>query len=363
MRAARAFTLIELLVVIAIIGVLAGMLIVVIGPIMESAKSAVTIQRMNDALMGLAQKGQQEGMTAFVLQQECSKGYNDTLDKMVGGVFSYKPDPLDASGIAQVINTDSAYLNGGFPSTVSAYLDVSTSDLRKYHFPYPWGKKHGSASGVVSGLWPDIASTAAAVTVTGALYQPDRHDLRDINPLKTRELLRAAETIPRDKLFTAYMTDRSPKQNWNDRWGNPLVAAFAFFQPPLDPSPPTGTTPSNDQGRREALKLYQYERRMYVSIGAAGPLVDATAPNAASLPQSGTVLSAANLRDPSDSTWATAGTGNLTLLWKQVTDICEFERPFDELSFDNPPWSGIKRAKMYQAGKKFISFLSTPLEF
>ncbi len=359
MRAARAFTLIELLVVIAIIGVLAGMLIVVIGPIMESAKSAVTIQRMNDVLMGLSQKGQQEGMTAFVLQQECSKGYNDVLDKTVGGVFTYKPDPLDASGIAQIINIDSAYLNGGFPSSVSAYLDVSTADLRKYHFPYPWGKKHSS----FSGTYADIVSTAPAPTTPSGLYQPDRHDLRDINPLKTRELLRAAENIPRDKLFKDYMSDRSPKQNWNDRWGNPLVAAFAFFQPPLDTSPPSGTTASNDQGRREALKLYQYERRFYVAIGAAGPLVDATAPNAAALPPTGTALSAANLRDNNDSTWSTPATGNLSLLWKQITDICEYERPFDELSFDNPPWSGIKRAKMYQAGKKFISFLSTPLEF
>jgi prepilin-type N-terminal cleavage/methylation domain-containing protein len=361
MRLLRAFTLIELLVVIAIIGLLAGMLIVVIGPIMESAKSAVTIQRMNDSLMGLSQKGQQEGMTAFVLQQECSKGYNDVVDKMVGGVFTYKTDPLDASGIAQIINTDAAFLNGGFPITVSDYLDVSTTDLRKYHFPYPWGKKHGSASGVVSSLWPEIASSAAAVTVVGALYQPDRHDLRDINPRKTRELLRAAETIPRDRLFKDYMTDRSPKQNWNDRWGNPLVASFAFFQPPLDPSPPTGTTPSNDQGRREALKLYQYERRFYIAIGAAGVRVDITAPNSAATP-SGSAPSIADLKDPSDGTWSSA-TGNLVQLWKEITDICEYDRPFDELSFDNPPWAGVKRAKMYQAGKKFLSFLSSPLEF
>ena len=66
-----------------------------------------------------------------------------------------------------------------------------------------------------------------------------------------------------------YQTNRNPKQGWNDAWGNPLIISYALYQPPQ--------YNGNDSRRfadyylTVAKQQYQYNRSVFVSVGAPGP--------------------------------------------------------------------------------------------
>jgi hypothetical protein len=210
------------------------------------------------------------------------------------------------------------------------------------------------------------------------------------------------------------MTNRGTGESWNDAWGHPLVIGAALYQPtwrtappttslapgwqdgawptPISPSAPfppstppvpftaygpameTPTFATDHSARRallDHLKLYQYDRSVYVSVAAVGPHAWV----------SDTLLKSSTLTDWADSpTSPTAGT--LDELWAQANWVCQqakvrdFDQDWSELSIDNPPWEGSRNAYldkrrntadmnrvhyMYD-GKYARSVLSAPME-
>jgi hypothetical protein len=149
---------------------------------------------------------------------------------------------------------------------------------------------------------------------------------------------------------------------------------------PVSPTTPpvsSGTyLPGDDKAARRALldhlKLYQYNRSVYIAIAAVGPSAR---------------VDEAKLKSTSTADWANSATnpttGTLDDLWSQANWVCQqakkdqFDGDWTELSFDNPPWQGIKDAFMDRAaynadankalhthsGRAETSLLSAPLEY
>ncbi len=327
----QAFTLLELLVVITVIAVLASMILAVVPMINKRAKIAATSQRIDALLMGLGAV-QEEGSIAYRLQR----------DAMLGGVLTYKTDNngvtyfKDGTLLAQPPN----------PVPPSAYL------------VHPWGKAYQNTAG------------------TGWLG-PDPMLLSKLSPLRTMELLLASDVV-RD--INDYKTKRSPRENWNDRWGNPLVVGCAFYQPnqprTLDWKGAAITTPNNDLGLKQALTDYQYARCVYVSVAAGGPLIPE--PGTALLPTSGTATDVQWFGSATPSTWYDYTPGNamtgpspptqdciVARIWDLANQACQAGgKTANETSFDSPPWQGVRSADVTVAGGVRVTcLLSAVKEF
>lgn len=364
-QTSRGFTLIEMLVVICIIAVLAGLIIGLIGPLRLRAKIADTQVRMNSVHQGMALIGQSEGSATFRLQQLTEYQPSSTPtdnEPGLGGVVTFAADPA-ATGAA-----------AGLPKIGMRPPPRETEPYGKWgyrgrgHLAYPWGKK-----------FPDPAVTGTSTSLMG----PERFRLRHMSPFNTRKLLKIANILP-TKLSDAewpenqYMTNRKQSEPWNDAWGHPLVVAATLYQPTyltgttptvagwldgawptptstttaMDPDTPpvsfssygpTMETPSTttDRSSRKALldhlKLYQYNRSVYIAVAAVGPYAR---------------LSDAELKSATATDWGNdpinPTSGHLDVLWAQANWVCQQakERPFDkdwsELSFDNPMWQGNK---------------------
>ena len=101
------------------------------------------------------------------------------------------------------------------------------------------------------------------------------------------------------------------------------------------------TTPPTRRSTREALldhlKIYQYNRSVYISVAAVGPISRVTA---------------TDLKSSTPTTWGNSATaptsGNLDILWSQANWVCQqakvqpFDKDWSELAFDNPMWQGNK---------------------
>jgi len=332
----QAFTLLELLVVITVIAVLASMILAVVPMLNKRAKIAATSQRMDALLMGLGAV-QEEGSIAYRLQQ----------DAKLGGVLTYTTD-----------NNGVSYFKDGtllaqFPNPVppSAYL------------VHPWGKAYQKTTG------------------TGWLG-PDLMLLSKLSPLRTMELLLASGVV-RD--INDYKTKRSPRENWNDRWGNPLVVGCAFYQPnqprllnwqgkAFDATKPISK--NNDIGLKQALADYQYARCVYVSVAAGGPLIPE--PGTPMLPTSGTATDAQWFGNATSSTWFDYTPGNalsgptaptqdciVARIWDLANQVCQAGgKTWNETGFDNPPWQGVRSADVTVAGGVRVTcLLSSVKEF
>jgi prepilin-type N-terminal cleavage/methylation domain-containing protein len=362
----RGFTLIELLVVISIIAVLAGMIIGLISPLRLRAKVADTQVRMNAVHQGMALIGQSEGSATFRLQQLTEyvpSGTPADIEPGLGGVFTFGPPVSSAPGVPTI----------GKRPPPRQTEDYGAWGFRgRGHLAFPWGKK-----------FPNPGTVAATETT---LMGPERFLLRHMSPFNTRKLLKIANILPTkqsDPAFwqTEYMSNRKQSEPWNDAWGRPLVVAATLYQPTYrnaTPSPtvvgwrdgawpantigqttavnrntppvssssylPTGPTPASPPNRRSApeallehLKLYQYNRSVYVAVAAVGPSAR---------------VSDVDLKSTTASDWANSPTnptgGFLNILWAQANWVCQQakENPYDkdwsELSFDNPMWQGNK---------------------
>jgi hypothetical protein len=152
-----------------------------------------------------------------------------------------------------------------------------------------------------------------------------------------------------DEAGIAYMTDRNTEKPWNDAWGQPLVIAYGLYQPP-GYSPPAGAT--NGAFCSKALRQYQYNRSVYISLASAGTTI-ADAPTAAKIKSSAV------------ADWNAAGTGILATVWNQCNVVCQptAAEEWTAESFDRPPWQGVKRGKNRVNGIKVRSLLSSPHEF
>ena len=310
------FTLIELLVVIAIMATLAGMVIALIGPIRLRAKLTATTVKMQGVLDGLASKGQQEGSAVYALQVETLPWVPNAMlgeiatDPEAGlrGVRTYIIDPM--SQLPTPGPPPKQPLNDwGMPISAGPTTRIIT----------PWGK-----SGKVDTTPPFAAAP------------PSPLKLRDISPFNTRKLLYAASVIPLDKTkspaFKEYLTDRGENQPWNDRWGHPLVVGSVLYQPGCDFGSSAGIMLATRQETADALKRYQFNRALYVSVAAVGPSARITA---------------SKMSSDIEGDWISTS-GVLQSIWDQANAVCQqakvaqYDGDWSEKSFDSRAWTGIK---------------------
>ncbi len=396
----RGFTLIELLIVVLIIIILAGLIIGLIGPLREMVKISTTSTRIAAIHHGLAQIGMNEGSAVFELQRRTeyqSAAVPPDREPGLGGVILFGPPDPAATGAAVGLPTI-----GKRPPPLSAQNYGEWGYRGRGHLAYPWGKK-----------FPDPNASGGT-----ALMGPERFRLRDLSPFNTRKLLAIANLLPTKQSDptwgqTQYMTNRKTSESWNDAWGHPLVVAAALYQPTWRtakpapsvpgywdgawPTPPSATaavlpstlpvpfssygptmetpTSATDRSARKALldhlKLYQYDRSVYVAVAAIGP--HAWVPD--------NKLTSSTEIDWADSPTAPTS-GTLNDLWAQANWVCqqakirEFDHDWSELSFDNPMWNKNKDAYLttsknledvnrihYTYDKEYArSLLSAPLE-
>lgn len=370
----RGFTLLELLVVIAIIGILAGLVIGLIGPLRLRAKLADTQVKMNSVQQGMSLIGQSEGSATYKLQQLTEyrpSGSPTDIEPGLGGIMTFGAPDTEYPGVPSIARR---------PPLLVTDQDAPWGLRGRGHLAYPWGKKFPPINGGGAG---------GAVTMMG----PERFLLRHMSPFNTRKLMKIANILPTKNTDLEwwqkeYMTNRKPSEGWNDAWGHPIVVAATLYQPTfknatpapsvpgwkdgawpavtnptaaVDPnttpvssstyipsSAPYSSTPPNttpkpvpaDCARKallEHLKLYQYNRSVYIAVAAVGPHA---------------WVDDVKLKSGTVSDWANSAVnpteGTLDELWAQANWVCqqakirEFDKDWSELSFDNPMWQGNK---------------------
>jgi hypothetical protein len=243
------------------------------------------------------------------------------------------------------------------------------------HLAFPWGKK-----------FPDPTPSTTPGMLPPSMG-PERFLLRHMSPFNTRKLLKIANILPTKLSDPAwpenqYMTNRKQSEPWNDAWGHPLVVAATLYQPTHDNASPTPTVagwldgawpkiasgsestavnpntspvpsgsylplqpnpsgPTDRRSTRQALldhlKLYQYNRSVYIAVAAVGPV--------SRVPDN-------DLKSSTATDWGNSPTnptsGHFDVLWAQANWVCQqaktrpFDKDWSELSFDNPMWQGNK---------------------
>jgi type II secretory pathway pseudopilin PulG len=205
--------------------------------------------------------------------------------------------------------------------------------------PYTWTTGSGGQFAPVSGTITGTRSDGSTVSTTPNMPVP--YDLGLLSPMQTVLFLQIAQILPPgNDGVVAYHENRSPKEPWNDSWGNPLVVAYAIFQPERF------CRTYDAENRRDlllksSLKVYGFNRAVYLSVGALGIKL-APSLNMGDLANSSTPITDAPL---------------FVSMWKQITRVCN-AATWTEASFANPPWHGVN---IVTSGVE-TCFLTNPIE-
>jgi hypothetical protein len=330
------------------------MTLVVIKGVRELLRGNITRDRMNAVLTAFGQLGdpafevqRDAGLKGVLAFCETSNG-NDMIPDLNYWQTIQRTDPFPARGAPNWIPAND-YAN----PTLGGMDDGSKPYLR-----FPWGETPPAALRNPNDTTPE---------------RPDAFLLRHFSVDRTRELLKLAgiivPTLDSTKPYKDYMTDRSPKKDWNDAWGNPLVVAFAMYQPPrnnpIDNRNPATASNGEDYIFKVAREKYKSIRNVYLSVAAAGP----------SLPE----LNQATLTSDNESKWI-GPTGVPAVIWKrvavgdpksQVQPVCQqgtwdaqlkrWSGEWSESSWTTPPWSDIKKGELTDKDVKYKCFLSHPI--
>lgn len=321
MPARTGFSLIELIMVIAVIVILASLVIASMRVVLGTRDHLITVQRMEQVLNTLARVGTQSGTITMELQIAISglggttrfvREADENYTKPSDGLAWHKtfPDP-DAVAPGNPVVT---------PAGDGAPLVLA----------YPWGQDRRypiSESWYLNGYEHLVSGEDVAPA-------PERHRIHELWPDRSADILAFLHIVPS---AARYHDDRSPKRPWNDAWGNPLVVAYALYQPPeyLGGDP----TLYRDHYLRQAQSLYQYNRSLYVTVAAGGPRLDP-------------------VRFPSGlgADWA----DNLQRLWQQACAVTmpNADLEWTEQSFRTAPWGGVWKNRVGD----LECFISAPVE-
>ena len=334
----RGFTLLELLVVFTIIALLAALLVPMIGVLRFRARVLVTNQRIDQVLTALQGIGRENGSASYVLQRDCG----------LGGTTEFK---LGANNRAE---PESGTWHACYPAAAG-------SAPNPLLLAYPWGKQRQywireAWYGTPLALDINEPTNANRDAWYAAWKVAEKHTIAELTPTRSLALLQRAgvfevfseaEAVRRSK-------DRNSNRRWNDGWGEPLVVAYGIYQPTkreLPPVAPSTTNTIDDFYLREALAQYQYNRSVYVAVGAPGMKLDP-------------VLFPSGLPNPSAFATYADWSSISTNLWAHVIKGCTTgtQTTWDETSFDRPPWQGTRLGDLKAGGTRLRPLLSTPIE-
>ncbi len=338
----RAFTLIELLVAIAIIAVLMALIVPTAGILRDRARQLLTTQRIEAFTTALARLGDAEGSSAYLLQRELPLAGSKDFYRAKTSAASTPDDPDTAA--VESWHRCFPDLAGSAPGNPVVPVAAPGNPLV---MAYPWGAPRSywireawytGPLGLQAGD-PDGWSVAER-TAWGAR---EPHRLHELWPrLSGAFAVRAG--LARD--LAEYASDRSTQRAWNDAWGNPLVLAYAVYQPPecrmAVGQPQLAASFPADWYLKSAMRLHGYNRAIYLTAGSAGPDLDASLP--LTLPAVDGAI--------------------LATLWNQIcTTVMEDDATtWDERSSERPPWSGVKRTQRDVGSRRSTCFLSAPIE-
>lgn len=313
-----AFTLVELLVVVGIFAVLAALLIPAALMLRETARATDTAQRLDQAVQGLVQLGAERLHAQVVAPHLKGLGLPTGVLKFV---------------VSHETNIRYAVWNNARPSATA--LDGNYLSAAAAHcLPFPWGQE-------------TLADVTGQRTGT-------RHPfaLPAMSPTATVPLLAAAGV---EVDAARWATDRGRNRPFNDAWGNPLVLAYAFYQPRRNTTVVVQTmqagggaytaiddlrsTIYEDLFVTHAEKAYQFSKAVYLVAAAAGPKL--------AVPLSGSAAPAGLAADQQ-------------ALWDQAVTACE-AAAWDAAAWDRPPWNGVKQGRGTVAGERMRSFVSAPV--
>ena len=164
-------------------------------------------------------------------------------------------------------------------------------------------------------------------------------DLGYCSPLRTIELLQAANILPRgEKGRNAYRSDRDPEKPWNDAWGNPLIVVYAIYQAPRASVQSYQYQPGRDWFLKTSEVLYNHSRAVYISIGSLGP----------------------NGVDVIPPTWSQSNDVDVLVdAWNYIRILCQ-AHTWTEQSWSKPQWDTIRRSDESEGGD--YGFLASPVQ-
>jgi prepilin-type N-terminal cleavage/methylation domain-containing protein len=307
----RAFTFVELLMVMLIVAVFMALLLPLVNALRFHARAADTGQRLRGVELALRAAGANESPALRLHQGVIAPA-------LVAAGLSPGVTEFQASvGYAFGWNGDS---NGG-----GLMVPVKGSWLvpHAYAWAYPWGQGRLDDQG-------GLTSTIEA------------HNYRALSPLATPAFLRFAGIMRNDD---DWLKDRNTSRPWNDAWGNPLVIAFALYQPMQNTTvTSTWLTTSNSQVAKsgilpdlylkQANKTYGYTRAVYIGLGSVGPVV-----------RTQLATDAVNLAND---------------LWTQVTDVCAASQ-WDEQAWEHRPQDWHADVRWGRKGRE-RSCLTAPID-